>query len=253
MRRPTFRLLRYFLFVVWSPTMVCHGEDRLNPSVKQLVVGIAPNWDSMHGYLLRLDRTSTGWKAAGPAAPVLFGKQGLAWGRGVFSGVANRKAERDKKAPAGLFKIGTIYTYDHTLPPGSTYPFHTVGAGDGWVDDVNSLQYNQHVVVDPKNPPPWFAKQRMRHNDFAYRWLVEIRHNSDPPVPGDGSAIFFHIRRGADRPSAGCTTMAEVDLIKLIRWLRPEANPEYLCLPKSEYLARWNEWDLPAPSLIIHQ
>ena len=39
----------------------------------------------------------------------------------------------------------------------------------------------------------------MRSGDFAYHWLIEIRHNSDPPVPGAGSAIFFHIRRGVNQ------------------------------------------------------
>jgi L,D-peptidoglycan transpeptidase YkuD (ErfK/YbiS/YcfS/YnhG family) len=241
----------YLLLIALSLTVICRGDDRLSPSVQQLVVGIAPNWESMHGWLVRLDRTSTGWKAAGSAVPVLFGKEGLAWGRGLLSGEGNQKVERDKKAPAGLFKIGLVYTYDQTLPQGSSYPFYTVGPGDAWVDDVKSPFYNQHVVIDPKKPPSWFAKQKMRQNDFAYRWLVEIRHNSDPPVPGYGSAIFFHIRRGPDRPSSGCTTMAEADLIELIRWLRPAANPEYLCLPKSEYLARWRQWALPEPSLIL--
>jgi hypothetical protein len=87
----------------------------------------------------------------------------------------------------------------------------------------------------------------MRHNDFAYRWLVEIRHNSDPPVPGAGSAIFFHIRRGIDRPTAGCTTMAEPDLVKLITWLRSERHPCYVLLPASEYEKKWQEWHLPSP------
>ena len=90
------------------------------------------------------------------------------------------------------------------LPPGSDYPFHTVTAADAWVDDVNHSNYNQHVLVDPANPPPWYAKQRMRLGDFAYRWLVEIRHNADPPVPGKGSAIFFHLRRAPHKPSTGC-------------------------------------------------
>src|SRR5438034_104609 len=83
--------------------------------------------------------------------------------------------------------------------------------------------------------PDWNAKQKMRHNDFAYRWLVEIRHNSDPPVPGAGSAIFFHIRRGVDRPSAGCTTMAEPELVKLVSWLRASRRPCYVLLPAAEY------------------
>jgi len=239
---------RYFLALFLAS--VCHGEERLSPSVTQLVVGIAPTWESTHGSLFRLERTSDSWRATGPVVPVLFGKRGLAWGRGILTGQGNPKVERDNKAPAGVFKIGMIYTYDHALSYGSTYPFHTVSADDAWVDDVSNPLYNQHVVVDPKNPPTWFEKQKMRHNDFAYRWLIEIRHNADPPVPGYGSAIFFHIRRGPDRPSAGCTTMAQPDLVELIHWLCPSANPEYVCLPKLEYLARWKEWDLPEPSIV---
>ena len=197
----------------------------------------------------RFERTGKEWKAVAPPVPVLYGKNGLVWGRGLLGTgePGTHKAEKDGRAPAGVFRIGTIYTYDEALPNGSNYPFHTVTNGDAWIDDVNHPQYNQHVTVDPANPPPWFGKQKMRHGDFAYRWLVEIRHNSDPPVPGDGSAIFFHIRRGPSRPSAGCTTMAEDDLVSLIRWLRADQRPHYVLLPKVEYLAKWKAWGLPSP------
>jgi len=76
---------------------------------------------------------------------------------------------------------------------------------------------------------------------------VEIRHNSDPPVPGRGSAIFFHIRRGVNRPTAGCTTMAEKDLVRLIRWLRASGHPCYALLTRDEYVRKWRSWNLPNP------
>ena len=226
------------------------AEDRISPSVAQLIIGIAPTWNSMKGQLQRFDRASDGWRAAGPPVPVLFGRSGLAWGRGLMNGPEDGpiKVEHDHRAPAGVFRIGTIYTYDKSLPGNANYPFHTVGPGDAWVDDIHSDHYNRHVTVDAKNPPAWFEKQKMRRGDFAYRWLVEIRHNADPPVPGFGSAIFFHIRRGPARPSAGCTTMAENALVELICWLRASANPEYVCLPRSEYLNRWRTWGLPDPA-----
>jgi len=215
--------------------------------VRQLIVAVAPTWDSMTGTLQRYEREGRKWKAVGDPWPVLFGKNGLAWGTGVRGQEepGKHKVERDGRAPAGIFRLGTIYTYDAALPPGSDYPFHTVTNADAWVDDVTLPDYNKHVVVDPKNPPAWFAKQRMRQGDFAYRWLVEIRHNSDPPVPGAGSAIFFHIRRGPQRPSAGCTTMAEGDLVTLIRWLRSDAKPSYVLLPRDEYAAKTKAWGLP--------
>jgi L,D-peptidoglycan transpeptidase YkuD (ErfK/YbiS/YcfS/YnhG family) len=180
--------------------------------------------------------------------PVLFGKNGLAWGRGLAGQGENglRKKERDGRAPAGVFRIGKIYTYDSALPPGANFPFHQVTAADAWIDDPSRTDYNQFVTIDdPEHPPPWFAKEKMRHNDFAYRWLVEIRHNSDPPSPNEGSAIFFHIRRGEARPTSGCTTMAEANLVQLITWLRSERNPCYVLLPRAIYEAKMKAWNLP--------
>jgi L,D-peptidoglycan transpeptidase YkuD (ErfK/YbiS/YcfS/YnhG family) len=221
----------------------------LDPSVKQLVVSVAADWDAATGKLQLFERTGEAWKASAPPVAVNYGKNGLVWGRGVLGTdePGTHKQERDGRAPAGVFKIGTIYTYDSALPVGAKYPFRTVGEGDAWIDDSNHPQYNQHVVIDPTNPPPWFEKQKMRHGDFAYRWLVEIRHNSDPPVPNGGSAIFFHIRRGPTRPSAGCTVMAEDNLVKLIRWLRADQRPHYALLPRAEYEKKWKAWGLPSP------
>ena len=220
----------------------------------QLIVGTAPNENSMRGHLQLFERANAGapWKAVAPSVPVLFGKSGVAWGSGL-AGQGEQglhKKERDGRAPAGVFKIGKIYTYDPQLPPGADYPFHQVTTADAWVDDLKSPDYNKFVTIDdPAHPPPWFEKQKMRHNDFAYRWLVEIRHNSDPPVPGDGSAIFFHIRRGESRPTAGCTTMAEPNLVRLITWLRAPKHPCYVLLTTAKYGSRWKAWHLPEPEI----
>jgi L,D-peptidoglycan transpeptidase YkuD (ErfK/YbiS/YcfS/YnhG family) len=90
----------------------------------------------------------------------------------------------------------------------------------------------------------------MRPGDFAYHWLIEIRHNSDAPIPGDGSAIFFHIRRGVDRPTTGCTTMAEENLVHIIKWLRAAKNPCYVLLPDGVYESKWQKWNLPSPAIL---
>ena len=66
-------------------------------------------------------------------------------------------------------------------------------------------------------------------------------------VPGAGSAIFFHIRRGLNRPTSGCTTMAEGDLVRLIAWLRADSHPCYALLPAAEYQKKWRLWNLPEP------
>lgn len=221
---------------------------------QQLIVALAPDWNSMRGELQRFERSAAGpWRRVNGPVPVLFGKNGLAWGRGLAGQEEPglRKKERDGRAPAGVFRLGKIYTYDPALPAGAMFPFHQVTKADAWIDDPTRPDYNRLVTIDdPDHPPPWFGKEKMRHNDFAYRWLVEIRHNSDPPWPNEGSAIFFHIRRGEARPSSGCTTMAEDALVRLIRWLREEDHPCYVLLPHAIYEEKAGSWNLPPPALL---
>jgi L,D-peptidoglycan transpeptidase YkuD (ErfK/YbiS/YcfS/YnhG family) len=224
----------------------------LGAEVRQLIVSIAPEWSSSQGRLQRYERRADGgWRRVGESVPVLYGKNGLAWGRGVraTNEPGPRKREGDGRSPAGVFALGTIYGNDARLPAGADFPFHQVTADDAWPDDPANPFYNQHVIVDGRNPPPWFASQRMRTGDPAYRWRVEIRHNADPIEPGAGSATFFHIRRGESRRTSGCTTMAEDALAELVIWLRAAAQPHYVLLPRDEYERRWEAWGLPREAL----
>lgn len=230
---------------------------RVPDAVGQLIVAVADTWNSQKGQLMVYERTAPGaaWQPAlNKAVPVLFGKSGLAWGNGVLpvphgQGGVPSKREKDLRAPAGLFRIGMLFGYASRPPTGVVNPFYQVTARDCWLDDPAHVAYNRHIVVDPRNPPAWYEKQRMRLGDFAYEFLLEIRHNADPPVPNHGSAIFFHIRRGANTPTHGCTTMARPDLVRLLQRLRPASKPHYLLLPRAEYAARIKAWGLPPQML----
>jgi L,D-peptidoglycan transpeptidase YkuD (ErfK/YbiS/YcfS/YnhG family) len=217
----------------------------------QLILGLAPDWNSMQGKLQLFERErGAKWTPITAPFPVLFGKNGLAWGTGLAgqNEAGLQKKERDGRAPAGVFKIGEVFGYDPNLPAGGDYPYHQVTDADVWSDDPRSPDYNRHVMIDPRNPPNNYSHEKMRSGDFAYHWLIEIRHNADPPVPGVGSAIFFHIRRGVNHPTTGCTTMAESDLVKIVTWLRAPRHPCYALLPTSEYEKKWRVWDLPPPN-----
>ena len=219
----------------------------------QLILGLAPDWNSMHGKAQLFERPRGGnWAAVTAPFPVLFGKSGLAWGSGLAgqNEAGLRKKERDGRAPAGVFRVGEVFGYDPNLPPGADYPYRQVSEADVWSDDPRSPNYNRHVVIDPKNPPDNYTHEKMRSGDFAYHWLIEIRHNSDPPMPGAGSAIFFHIRRGINHPTTGCTTMAEPDLVKIVTWLRVACHPCYALLPLAEYEKKCRAWDLPPPDRV---
>jgi L,D-peptidoglycan transpeptidase YkuD (ErfK/YbiS/YcfS/YnhG family) len=241
------------LVILSFPVKTAFAEDRpAIPRAGQLLLGIAPDWSSTKGTLYPFHRDEKGnWVASfQKPVPVLFGRGGLVWGRGAVPVEAKtRKTEGDRKAPAGFFAIGKVFGYEKGLPQGSdaTYPYRQVTRWDAWPDDPRNPSYNRHVVIDPANGvPAWFEKQKMRLGDDAYHWLIEVRHNSDPkPVPGGGSAIFFHTRRGVDTPSHGCTVMARGDLENVLCWLRTEARPHYVLLPKAEYLRLREAWNLP--------
>ncbi len=225
---------------------------QLGRAVQQVIVTQSATWNSNTATLQCYQRPSAGaaWQAVFPkAVPVLLGKKGLAWGRGVFNAPQNgipAKVEKDWRAPAGVFQLGTLFGYAATPPQGTRWPYLQVGPWDAYVDDSNSPYYNKHIRIDPRQGiPPWFEKQKMRLGDAAYKWMLEIRHNQNPAAPGYGSAIFFHVRRGPNKPSAGCTTMAEADLTRILQWLNPAASPHYVLLPKADYAALRGAWGLP--------
>ena len=122
----------------------------------QLIVAVGPNWDAMHGRmrLFERERADQPWRGVSSVFPVLFGKNGLAWGTGLAGQDQGglRKQERDGRAPAGIFSIGTIYTYDARLPAGADYPYHQVTPADAWIDDVTSPDYNRFVTIEDPIP-----------------------------------------------------------------------------------------------------
>jgi L,D-peptidoglycan transpeptidase YkuD (ErfK/YbiS/YcfS/YnhG family) len=242
-------IFRGVLFAAFLSVGSTAHADGVPANCSQLVVAIAPDWNSMRGKLQRFERAKDDWTSVNEPIPVLFGKHGLAWGAGLAGQdePGLHKRERDGRAPAGIFAIGEVFGYEPRLPVGGDYPYHQVTEADVWSDDPRSPNYNRHVVIDSTNPPDNYSHEKMRSGDFAYHWLVEIRHNSDPPVPGAGSAIFFHIRRGVNRATTGCTTMAEPELVKMVTWLRASRHPCYVLMPMAEYEKNWRGWSLPPP------
>src|SRR5256714_12209786 len=136
----------------------------------QLIVALAQAWNSVHGRLYLLEKAGEKWRAQAGPLPILFGKNGLAGGSGIAGQdePGLRKHERDGRAPAGIFRIGEVFTYDPALPPGANYPFHQVTEADVWSDDPRSPNYKRHVVIDLRNTPYNYSHEEMSGAAFAY-------------------------------------------------------------------------------------
>jgi len=141
-----------------------------------------------------------------------------------------------------VFALGPVFGYAQAPPTGSVLPgglalpYEPMPLGAVCVDDVGSAYYTRVFDADtlPEAGPgakDWASAEDMRRDlafgDDLYKWGVVVQYN-DGAVPGAGSCIFLHVWRGPDSPTAGCTAMAEENLLALLGWLKsgPVSGPE---------------------------
>jgi L,D-peptidoglycan transpeptidase YkuD (ErfK/YbiS/YcfS/YnhG family) len=174
-----------------------------------------------------------------PTADKVFQVQASAWERGDASwhlimsptaGVIGRKGfappgekrEGDGRTPTGAFRIGTAFGAGK-IPTG--LDFRLTSDNDFWVDDPESPQYNRWVT----GPPQAKSFEKLRQKAYVYAAIIE--YNTNPVVPGNGSAIFLHVWAGSGAPTSGCVAMEEGEIMKLLRWLDKKQNPVIVLNP----------------------
>jgi L,D-peptidoglycan transpeptidase YkuD (ErfK/YbiS/YcfS/YnhG family) len=137
-----------------------------------------------------------------------------ACGRG---GVRLDKREGDGASPEGSFPLlHFYYRADRIAAPPTGMPMSALRLNDGWVDDPADPRYNRLVSL----PYPAHHEEMWR-TDALYDLLVLIGYNTDPPLPGRGSAIFLHVARPDFAPTEGCIAVAHDVLAGLLGVLGP--------------------------------
>jgi L,D-peptidoglycan transpeptidase YkuD (ErfK/YbiS/YcfS/YnhG family) len=248
-------MIRYLLLLpILTVLVVPKAEARLPDDCEQVLVGIAPNWNSSYVTLTMYEKKGFGkkaWKAQGPSWKGRLGRSGLVWGRGIHPRVPDNirtKREGDGRAPAGIFQLGGAYGYAPSVKKSPLLPYRQITTRDMWYEDTSSPYYNQHRVLDHEPRTTAEKKAQMKQGDYAHSLKLFIEHNSKKTgiTPGEGSSIFFHIwRREGAAPTAGCTTMSEANLKRLIAAIDPSKNPLYVLLPEAEYKKFRELWKLP--------
>lgn len=220
---------------------------------RQMLVVTTDGWDAVDGVLQRYDRGAMGgaWRPVGEDIPVVVGRNGLAWGKGLHEARGAEgepvKQEGDGRAPAGVFRIGPAFGY----PPAEEVswirlPYIHSTESFRCVDDVESAHYNR-VVDSAAVEKDWTGSvERMRRDDHQYRLGAVVEHNWGARTrPGDGSCIFLHIWKGPGEGTAGCTAMEESAMREVLRWLDPARDPVLVQLPRADYEVRRTAWRLP--------
>jgi L,D-peptidoglycan transpeptidase YkuD (ErfK/YbiS/YcfS/YnhG family) len=197
-------------------TAPCTGAvDRLpnTQSAKQLVTVTATAYGATTASLELWERRGGCWRhVAGPWR---------AWlGR---SGLSTHKREGDGATPAGTYRLGDT-VYGIAPDPGVRGAYRQLVCGDWWNEDVRSATYNtfEHVTCGAR---PSFGGdgEALWRISPQYRYFAVIEYNARPVVRGRGSAIFLHVSAG--HPTAGCVSLPEAQLVRVLRWLSPSTRP----------------------------
>ena len=218
---------------------------------RQLVLVLTDGWDATTGTLQRFEIRRGRWHAvATEAAPISVGRNGAAWGLGLHPAQSQgpQKQEGDGRAPAGVFTLGEAFGY--AAKADTAMPYRPMQATSYCIDVPDSPLYNR--IIDTRTEGEAAAKgstEPMRldlHNDgdVRYREGLVIGHNP-AATPRAGSCIFAHLWRTPGEPTAGCTAMATETMDSVLAWLRPDARPVFVLLPRAEYTRLAHDWQLP--------
>lgn len=243
--------MKYFLAALFLTGSILSSAFAFEvpPQSSQMIVGTAANWNSSHVKLMMFERRSGKWVPVGAPWTGRLGKNGLVWGRGLHPVPAGAKikSEGDNRAPAGVFDLGGAWGYAPAIQKAPSLSYVQVTSRDLWYEDVKSPLYNQYLRINREPATPEEKKAQMKQGDYAHSLKLFIAHNAYPRIqPGAGSSIFFHIwRNGGGSPTAGCTTMAEEHLKRLIASVDPARRPLYVLLPDAEYAQYRAAWKLP--------
>jgi len=229
-------LAAFLIFFSMMQSSSVFDSMHLPKGTRQVVLVQSESWESQTGELQRFAKSHNEWVAVGQSIPVMLGRTGLAWGRGLHQETRDgpRKKEGDGKAPAGVFEFGTAFGYAPQVPDQIRLPYRQATSADFYVDDAESAKYNQWITLSPGLTPAWKSAESMKRDDGLYELGVVVRQNESPIVKGGGSAVFVHIWRGPGSPTAGCISMAKRDLIILMRWLDPARHPLLVQAPRTE-------------------
>lgn len=223
------------LIALLVTTSLPAAEPLLPAKSRQALVVIAPSWNASRATLQRWERASptATWKPVGKAVPVMIGERGLGWGIGLHrvapSEAGPRKAEGDRRAPAGVFALTSAFgKAEHAV---GRLPWQKVTPTLEAIDDSQSRYYNRIVDRARVATPDWHSSERMATiPDYALG--IVVAHNPQHQ-PGAGSCIFIHLWLGQRPGTAGCTVLRESDLLALLRWLDPERSPVLVQLPRA--------------------
>jgi len=147
------------------------------------------------------------------------------------SGTCNEddKKEGDGCTPLGMYPLraALFHPKRSTVSDGMQLPWRWIRENDGWSDGQGDSAYNRPVFL-----PHGFSAETLRRDDPLYDIIIILGHNDNPPIDGNGSAIFFHLwnheKTVDDRSTEGCIAISRDAMIHLLPILSTDVVMEII-------------------------
>lgn len=141
-------------------------------------------------------------------------------GRNGVDTQPDNRVEGSMTTPQGIYSIGEKFgIYDN--PGGLSCDYTKVDEEDYWDGDSSSPTYNMHVRgCDMHDGWNRGASEHLIDYKESYNYAAMINYNTDPIIPGRGSAIFLHCTRQGASGSAGCVCIPQEKMLEALRLMK---------------------------------
>jgi L,D-peptidoglycan transpeptidase YkuD (ErfK/YbiS/YcfS/YnhG family) len=187
-------------------------ENKIGQSTQIILVRESKGPSSSGYFVFTFEKKQDHWEWVSGPTEASIGRNGFA--------LPGKKREGDGKTPSGIFSLRRTFGYDKTIT--TKMPYRQATEEDLWVDDPNAPDYNRWVK---KGETGAASYEKMKREDVQYKYGIVIEYNTGPVIKRHGSAIFFHVWKRKDSPTAGCVAVSEEDIVKILEWLDPNAFP----------------------------
>ena len=155
-------------------------------------------------------RGPAGWQPVGVGIPAHIGANGM----------APETHDGQMLTPMGIFTLD--FAFGTAPNPGSGLQYVQVGPDHWWDGDMKSPTYNTMQVCKkaqcPFNTDPSSGTENLQIPQYKHAVVMGV---NKARVPGNGGAFFVHTTDGG--ATAGCVSLDDDTLVKIMRWLQPGA------------------------------
>jgi Uncharacterized protein conserved in bacteria len=180
----------------------------------EVITVVAPSESSTQATLQAWHKASSGWHRVGPAVPAWLGSDGM----------TSHPSESLSATPIGSFTLTQAFGHDPN--PGTALPYTQTTPDDWWISQ-DSPYYNTRQRCASHCPFTQGApNEHLYYETPYYNYAVVINTPSGASAYPHGSAFFLHVTYHP--PTAGCVSIPQDQLVRVLRWLTPSAHPRML-------------------------